>query len=113
MLVAGLALLGVSAAGCHRYNPPLPVDQLTSQQMAGRAVFQTQCALCHSDRTDQAKSGPALVSIFQKPILHSGAAATDERVTATVMRGHGMMRPMADRVDADQMSDLLAYLHTL
>lgn len=105
--------IGASAAGCHRYRPPVPVEQLTSQQMAGRAVFATQCALCHADRTDQAKNGPALVSIFQKPILHSGAAATDERVTATVMHGHGMMRGMADRVDAQQMTDLLAYLHTL
>lgn len=113
LLLGGVIFLGVSAVSCHRYRAPVPISQLSTQQQAGRAVFQTQCAQCHSDRTDQAKNGPALVSIFQKPILHSGASATDERVTATVMRGHGMMRGMADRVDDEQMNDLLAYLHTL
>ena len=113
MLLTGVAAMAGSVAGCHRYRPPVPVAELTTQQMAGRAVYQTQCAQCHSDRTDQAKNGPALVSLFQKPSLHSGAAATDERVTATVVHGHGVMPAMGDRVDEAQMADLLAYLHTL
>ena len=113
MLAMAAVMMAGSVVACHRYRAPVPVNELTTQQMAGRAVFQTQCAQCHSDRTDQAKNGPALVSLFQKPSLHSGAAATDERVTATVMRGHGIMRAMGDRVDEEQMADLLAYLHTL
>ncbi len=112
MLVVGLAMVGV-AAGCHRYRSPVPVDQLTAEQAAGHGIFQAQCAQCHYDRVDEAKNGPALVSVFQKPSLHSGAAATDERVTATVLRGHGMMPAMGDRVDEQQMAELLAYLHTL
>ncbi len=69
--------------------------------------------MCHNDRVDQPRNGPALVSVFQKPALHSGAAATDERVTATVMRGHGVMPAMGNVVDEQDMQDLLAYLHTL
>ncbi len=115
VLPAGGVVLALAMAvtGCHQYPPPTPLEQLTAQQAAGHAVYQARCAQCHSDRDDRAKNGPALVSVFKKPSLHSGAAATDERVTATVMRGHGAMPAMGDRVDEQQMQDLLAYLHTL
>lgn len=113
MLAVGLAMLGMAAVGCRRYPPPVPVDQLTAQQASGRAVFNTRCAQCHYDRVDQSKNGPSLLSVFKKPALHSGAAATDERVTATVLHGHGLMPAMGAQVDDGQMQDLLAYLHTL
>lgn len=113
MILAGMVMVAMSAAGCRRYRAPVPLEQLTTQQAAGHAVFQTQCAQCHEERVDRAKNGPALVSMFQKSSLHSGAAATDERVTATVLHGHGVMPAMGDRVDEQQMADLLAYLHTL
>ena len=113
VLAVGMVMMAASAAGCHRYRAPVPLGELTAEQTAGHAVFQAQCAQCHEERVDRAKNGPALVSLFQKPALHSGAAATDERVTATVMRGHGVMPAMGDRVDEQQMAELLAYLHTL
>ena len=43
----------------------------------------------------------------------SGAAATDERVTATIMHGRGMMPPMGNTMDEQELDDLMAYLHTL
>ena len=67
----------------------------------------------HYDRLDRSKNGPSLLSVFKRPTLNSGAAATDERVTATVMYGHGLMPPMGAQVDEQAMADLLAYLHTL
>ena len=111
--MAGLALMVVAATGCRRYPPPVPLEQLNAQQAAGKAIFNTRCVQCHYDRVDQPKNGPALVSLFKKPSLHSGAAATDERVTATVLHGHGLMPAMGNQVDEQQMADLLAYLHTL
>ncbi len=113
VLGLGLAMCAASAIGCRHYPPPVPVDQLNAEQAAGREVFQAQCAQCHYDRVDQPKNGPSLRSIFHKPSLHSGAAATDERVTATVLHGHGLMPAMGDRMDDGQMAELLAYLHTL
>ena len=113
MLAAGLAMVVVSAAGCRSYPPPVPIDQLNAQQAAGRDVFNTRCAQCHYDRVDKPKNGPSLASVFKRPALHSGAAATDERVTATVMHGHGMMPALGAQVDDQAMADLLAYLHTL
>ncbi len=113
-LVVGLGtMLAAGVAGCKRASAPVPVDQLNTQQARGYAVFQTRCAQCHSDRVDQPRNGPALLGVFKKPALHSGAAATDERVTATVMHGHGIMPAMGNQVDEQDMQDLLTYLHTL
>lgn len=116
MAVGVLASLGVVAAalgGCKKIAGPVPVDQLNAQQTHGYAVFQTRCAVCHYDRVDQPRNGPSLLGMFKKPSLHSGAAATDERVTATVLHGHGLMPAMGNQVDEQDLQDLLAYLHTL
>lgn len=112
-LLAAALVMMAAALGCRGTRAPVPVDQLNAQQAHGYAVFQTRCAQCHSDRADKPRNGPALLGVFKKPSLHSGAAATDERVTATVMHGHGAMPAMGNQVDDQDMQDLLAYLHTL
>lgn len=111
--ILGLGLIVVAVMGCHHSAKPLPLDQLNAQQAQGHAVFETRCAQCHYDRVDEPRNGPSLLGVFKKSTLHSGAAATDERVTATVMRGHGAMPAMGNVVDGQDMQDLLAYLHTL
>lgn len=111
--VALLLMLACALAGCKRVAPPTPLDQLNAQQMQGHAVFQRQCAVCHNDRIDAALHGPALIGVFKKPSLPSGAAANDDRVTATVLQGHGLMPGLGDKMDPQDMADLLAYLHTL
>ncbi len=113
--LAAASLLCATAlllAGCHSTPPPTPLNQLTAQQHAGYDVFQTRCANCHYERVDEAKNGPALVGLFKKPYLHSGAPATDERVTATILHGHGLMPAQPD-LDPDALAALLAYLHTV
>ena len=112
-MALGFALCAGAGVGCKRYPPPVPLEQLSAEQAAGHQVFQAQCAQCHYDRVDQPRNGPSLRSMFKKPALHSGAAATDERVTDTVLHGHGLMPAMGNRVDEQQMAELLAYLHTL
>ncbi len=75
-------------------------------------MFQARCGQCHYDREDGALHGPSLRGMYQKPYLHSGAPANDERVTATVLHGHGLMPGQPD-MDSQDLDDLLAYLHTL
>ncbi len=103
----------VGVTGCQSSPPPMPLDQLNAQQMRGHEVFQAQCARCHYDRRDGGLHGPSLLGIYKRPSLPSGAAATDERVTATIMLGRGMMPAMKDKVSEQDLDDLLAYLHTL
>lgn len=106
-------LLACLLTGCKSVPPPTPLDQLNAQQMRGHAVFQAHCLTCHNDRTNTPLTGPALRGIFKKPYLPSGAAATDERVSATILHGRNMMPPQANVIDQQDLDDLLAYLHTL
>lgn len=107
-LVAPLALFG-----CHSTPPPTPLDQLNPQQARGHGVYRANCALCHYDRQTGSLNGPSLLGVFKKPALPSGAAATDERVTATISHGRGNMPALGNRLDASDIDDVLAYLHTL
>ena len=113
MLAAGLTMMAGAAVGCKHVAPPTPISQLNAQQARGHAVFQANCAVCHADREDVARNGPALGGLYKKPYLPSGAAATDERVTATIAQGRGMMPAMGAQVGGEDLGDVLAYLHTL
>lgn len=105
----GVGFLG----GCKTLPPPTPLEQLNAQQMQGHAVFQARCAQCHYDRKDKPLHGPPMLGVFKKPTLPSGAPANDERVTATILHGHGLMPAMGNTMNQQDIDDLLAYLHTL
>lgn len=111
-----LILLGaafIAAAGCKTLPPPTPLSQLNPQQAHGHDLFQSRCAACHYDRKDGALHGPPMLGVFKKPSLPSGAAATDERVTATILHGRGLMPALGNTLDQQDTDDILAYLHTL
>lgn len=108
-----LLLIPLLFAGCKSTPPPTPLSQLTAQQTHGHAVYQARCAVCHYDRQTGALHGPSLLGIYKKSSLPSGAAATDERVTATILRGRGTMPALGNQIDAGDLEDLLSYLHTL
>ncbi len=93
-------------AGCRRIAPPTPVEQLDAQQVQGYKVFQARCATCHYERVDEPKNGPALVGLFKKPYLKSGAPANDERVTYTILHGHGLM-PGQPNMDSESLAALV------
>ena len=79
--------------------------------MLGYLVFQTHCESCHYERLHEPKNGPSLEGIFKKPYLPSGAPANEERGTATILHGRGLMP--AQNLDADELAAILAYLHTV
>jgi mono/diheme cytochrome c family protein len=97
----------VAATGC-RSAPPL-----TQQEREGKHLYSVRCAHCHEDNDlGLKKVPPNLYSIFSEAKLPSGAAATDANVRAVVLAGKGMMPSFAGRFTDEQMSELLAYLHT-
>ncbi|HZY63035.1 MAG TPA: cytochrome c [Edaphobacter sp.] len=108
-----LLVLACALAGCKSTPPPVPLSQLNAQQMHGHDVFETHCARCHYDRRSGGLHGPSLLGLYKQPSLPSGAPANDERVTATIVNGHGLMPAMGKTMDQQEMNDLLAYLHTL
>jgi len=108
-----LLLLACVLAGCKSVAPPTPLSELNAQQMHGRAVFQVHCQACHYDRKDAPLNGPPVIGMFKKQYLPSGMPANDERVTATILHGRNMMPAQGNTMDAQDLNDLLAYLHTL
>jgi mono/diheme cytochrome c family protein len=110
-------LLSLTAAailtGCRSTPPPMPLADLNPQQQRGHAVFEARCAACHYDRQTGSLHGPSLLGVFKKPALPSGAAATDERVTATIVHGRNNMPALGNTLDQGDLDDVLAYLHTL
>jgi mono/diheme cytochrome c family protein len=108
-----LAIAALATAGCKSLPPPMPLSQLNPQQAHGHDLFQARCGACHYDRKDSALHGPSLLGVYKKPSLPSGAAATDERVNATIMHGRGLMPALGNSLDQQDADDILAYLHTL
>jgi len=87
---------------------------LNAQQAAGRKVFDAECARCHEPYSTRGKKGPGLKGMFQHKYLSlSGLPATDERVSDIIRLGRNEMPGYSQKLDAQQLQDLLAYLHTL
>lgn len=110
VLVSVLACV-TALAGCRSLPPSKPSSQWTAQEARGAQVFQQDCARCHYPTTTTGLHGPGLQALTKVQSMPSGAPPTDERITATVLRGHGTMP--GTQMSDEQLSDLLAYLHTL
>ncbi|KAA6465072.1 cytochrome c [Acidobacteria bacterium AB60] len=86
---------------------------LNEQQMEGRTLYEGRCAHCHRDNDLALKKVPPdLHEIFRHTALPSGAPANDAEVQKVILYGKGMMPAFAGRFTQEQMSALLAYLHT-
>ena len=114
-IAAGVAALAISCASSCK--PPLPpskaLTELGPQEKNGYAVFQSNCAECHDANSEKGLHGPGLQGLVKKPYLPSGAPANDERITAAIQHGRGMMPAFGNKLDEQQLTDLIAYLHTL
>ena len=110
--VLGLAgVLAVAVAGCRSLPPSKPAELWTPEEARGAQVYQLKCARCHYPTTTHGLPGPGLQALTKVKAMPSGAPPTDERLTNVIVHGRNMMpaTPLTD----DQMSDLLAYLHSL
>jgi len=113
--VAGaLAISLFAAAGCGPNLPPSkPYEQLTESERVGYRVFQNNCARCHYANSTHGLHGPGLQGLYKQSYLPSGAPANDDRVTAAVLHGRTNMPEFADKLNEEELVELIAYLHTL
>ena len=87
---------------------------LNSQQAAGRHIYDDRCERCHSAYSSRGKKGPSLKGVFKQQFLSkSGLPANDQQVGDIIRYGRNMMPGYSQVLNEQQMSDLLAYLHTL
>jgi len=105
------ALLAVALSGCRSLPASKPEALWTVEEARGAQVFHQKCARCHHPTTTRSLNGPGLQAITKIKAMPSGAPPTDERLTYTILHGRGMMP--ATQLTDDQLSDLLAYLHSL
>jgi mono/diheme cytochrome c family protein len=110
-LILFAAALNFGLAGCRSLPPSKPASEWTPQEARGAAVYQMHCARCHRPNDTHSLNGPGLQAITKVNSMPSGAPPTDERLTAVIERGRGMMS--ATSLTGDQLQDLLAYLKTL
>ena len=104
-------MLAAALAGCRSLPPSKPADQWTPQEARGAQIYQVKCGKCHYPTTTKGLKGPGLQAITKVKAMPSGAPPTDERLTYTIIHGRGMMP--ATQLTDDQLSDLMAYLHSL
>ena len=116
LVAAGIVaaiLLAVSACDVERRKSDAELG-LNPQQSAGRRIYDAQCDRCHEPYSTRGKKGPGLQGLFQKKYLPlSGLPANDDRVTDIVRLGRNSMPAYSQTLNAQDIQDLLAYLHTL
>jgi mono/diheme cytochrome c family protein len=107
LYLASALALAIASTGCHSKL------ELTPQQAEGKHLYEVRCAHCHRDNDLALKKVPPdLHGLFTRATLPSGAPATDHEISRVVLAGKGMMPSFNGRFTDQQMSDLLAYLHT-
>ncbi len=89
-------------------------DSAQGQAIArGQVVYQTDCQGCHEGQPpDLARQPPSLDGLFDGAQLPDGSPTTDANVRQAILRGGVAMPPFAGRLGADDLNDLLQYLHT-
>jgi mono/diheme cytochrome c family protein len=112
-LAAGLACSIFNGCDIERRRSDAELG-LNPQQAAGRKIYDNYCDRCHRPYSTKGKKGPGLKGMFQHKYLpQTGLPANDERVTDIIRNGRPDMPAYSQVLSAQDMQDLLAYLHTL
>lgn len=108
-----LALILLTACKVERRKSDAELG-LTPQQADGRHIYDQYCDRCHSPYSSRGRQGPSLKGVFKKPYLSmSGMPANDDRVRDVIMLGRNKMEGFGNILTPEQVSNLIAYLHTL
>jgi mono/diheme cytochrome c family protein len=112
-LMACLALAAPAGCDLERRKSDAELG-LNPQQVNGRKIYDNYCDRCHRPYSTKGKKGPGLQGMFQQKYLpQTGLPANDERVTDIIRNGRPDMPGYSQVMSAQDIQDLLAYLHTL
>lgn len=85
----------------------------TGGVLAGKAIFDRQCGICHYAASAAQKIGPGLKGLYARGQLPKGKRADDLGVTRWIANGGKKMPGFKDVLKPGQIRDLIAYLKTL
>ena len=88
----------------------------TSDPVAGKAIFQKNCALCHNAEKPGRKIGPSMQGILKgKELPMSHKPSTEANVRLQIDKGNPAkgMPAFGTKLDKAQVESLVAYLKTL
>ena len=112
-LAAFLACMAFTGCDIERRKSDTELG-LNPQQAAGRKIYDNYCDRCHRPYSTKGKKGPGLKGMFQHKFLsQTGLPANDDRVTDIIRNGRPDMPGYSQVLSAQEMQNLLAYLHTL
>lgn len=111
LLVFGAAMSG--AAQQQKSTRPLANSAGATNVGAGQKIYAAQCDACHFPRSAAKKVGPGLKGIFHKAKFADGKPVTDASMTAWIRDGGKDMPALGDKINAEELRELLAYLRTL
>jgi len=114
--LSGLSLIGtLLLSGCDVERRKSDAELgLNAQQAAGRRIYDQNCDQCHEPYSSRGKKGPGLKGVFKKQYLsESGLPANDDRVGEIIRFGRSKMPAYGQKLNDQQIQDLLAYMHTL
>jgi mono/diheme cytochrome c family protein len=112
-LVAWVGLAALAGCDVERRKSDAELG-LNPQQAAGRKIYDNYCDRCHRPDSTKGKKGPGLKGVFRHPYLPQiGLPANDDRVSDIIRNGRPDMPGYSQAMSAQEMQDLLAYMHTL
>jgi mono/diheme cytochrome c family protein len=110
--IATLAVL----VSCARTPPPRGVPgqppAIAGNVERGKALFDYTCDACHY-ADSRVRSGPGLGGLYKRKALRNGAPMSDANVERFIRDGSHLMPGYHDKLSADEMRDLIAYLRSL
>ena len=114
-VVLATCLLFATLAGCDVERRRSDAELgLNPQQVSGRKIYDNYCDRCHRPYSTKGKKGPGLKGVFQHQYLpQTGLPANDGRVTDIIRNGRPDMPGYSQVLSAQDLQDLLAYMHTL
>jgi mono/diheme cytochrome c family protein len=111
LLVFGAAMNGAEQQ--QRSARPLANSAGAANVAAGQKVYAAQCEACHFPHSAAKKVGPGLKGVYGKAKFANGKAVSDASMTAWIRDGGKDMPPLGDKINAEELRELLAYLRTL
>ena len=112
LVVLALAGLGASALLLHSRNSGAQTSAAAKNAamvQAGQQTFTKNCLLCHTYVQGQVTFGPNLYGELKPP----HPKKTPAEVRELLKSGKGKMPPFKDKLTDQDVTNLLAYLHTL